>query len=505
MADKIQFRRDTAARWSQFNPVLMEGEIGYVTDDPNQYKIGDGVTAWNDLPLRGFDGTLVHTLGDSETAAMSQKGVKDALIYGTECFTDMFYNKNNLVEIDKGEITSGYVLLDNGELQENSGWNLTDYIQVYPEIFNYAITLGVTVTENHSQIAFYDNAKVYKGCIHGGFSAIPLSRVKIPLNCVYIRISFSSVDSSFAFYKYDRVSSLSDIKEIAYQHPINLFDKKGHINKGYALNIIGDFSEHADYYVSDYIKFNPGEVVTINTGLGSSAFNAQYDASFNLISTVECSIGKIEAAENARYFRFSAPLSEIEIAMACIGELPNVYVPYDYSGQPYNVYVDSLFRPATVTIEQLHQIPYGDVADGIFGRNLNQGYFTTDYIEVHVKESPIYIFLKQVYVSSLTLIELYDKDKNLIKTIHGDKIDTGYYIINKLLELCIPNSCKYVRYSQPESCIDNTGLFILKEYKNFDDIVKEILPVNRVFTENNNVVWVGTSIPTGSPYPPKCV
>lgn len=79
MADRIQQRRDTAARWAQFNPILLEGEVGYVTDDPNQYKIGDGVHAWNELPLRGFDGTLVHELGDSQTAAMSQQGVTDAI------------------------------------------------------------------------------------------------------------------------------------------------------------------------------------------------------------------------------------------------------------------------------------------------------------------------------------------------------------------------------------------------------------------------------------------
>lgn len=46
MADRIQQRRDTAARWSQYNPILLEGEIGVVTDNPNQYKIGDGVHAW---------------------------------------------------------------------------------------------------------------------------------------------------------------------------------------------------------------------------------------------------------------------------------------------------------------------------------------------------------------------------------------------------------------------------------------------------------------------------
>lgn len=75
MADRIQQRRDTKARWEQFNPVLLEGEAGYVLDDVNRYKIGDGIHAWNDLPYRGFDGTIVHDIGDSENAVMSQKAV----------------------------------------------------------------------------------------------------------------------------------------------------------------------------------------------------------------------------------------------------------------------------------------------------------------------------------------------------------------------------------------------------------------------------------------------
>lgn len=77
MADRIQQRRDTAARWSQYNPILLEGEIGYVTDNPNQYKIGDGVHKWNDLPLRGYTGTISQELGDAEDAVMSQKTVTD--------------------------------------------------------------------------------------------------------------------------------------------------------------------------------------------------------------------------------------------------------------------------------------------------------------------------------------------------------------------------------------------------------------------------------------------
>lgn len=71
--DRIQFRRDTLLRWSQVNPVLLEGEVGYVLDDPNKYKIGDGVHAWNELPLRGFNGSIAGSVGDSEDTVISQK------------------------------------------------------------------------------------------------------------------------------------------------------------------------------------------------------------------------------------------------------------------------------------------------------------------------------------------------------------------------------------------------------------------------------------------------
>lgn len=41
-------RRDTTQNWTTNNPVLLEGEIGIVTD-AIEMKIGDGETAWNDL------------------------------------------------------------------------------------------------------------------------------------------------------------------------------------------------------------------------------------------------------------------------------------------------------------------------------------------------------------------------------------------------------------------------------------------------------------------------
>ena len=50
----IQLKRGTAARFRELNLVLEAGEPGFVTDE-NRLKIGDGITAWNDLPYMGED------------------------------------------------------------------------------------------------------------------------------------------------------------------------------------------------------------------------------------------------------------------------------------------------------------------------------------------------------------------------------------------------------------------------------------------------------------------
>ena len=53
MADTVikttfQFRRGLAATWTSKNPILAYGEPGF-EKDTYRLKIGDGVTAWNDL------------------------------------------------------------------------------------------------------------------------------------------------------------------------------------------------------------------------------------------------------------------------------------------------------------------------------------------------------------------------------------------------------------------------------------------------------------------------
>lgn len=52
---RIQLRRDTATNWTSANPVLAAGEIGLETDT-DQFKVGDGTTAWSSLPYGGIQG-----------------------------------------------------------------------------------------------------------------------------------------------------------------------------------------------------------------------------------------------------------------------------------------------------------------------------------------------------------------------------------------------------------------------------------------------------------------
>jgi hypothetical protein len=56
MAVIIQLRGDTAANWTAENPVLAEREMALETDT-DQFKVGDGVTEWDDLPYGGIQGT----------------------------------------------------------------------------------------------------------------------------------------------------------------------------------------------------------------------------------------------------------------------------------------------------------------------------------------------------------------------------------------------------------------------------------------------------------------
>ena len=64
-------RRDTAARWTQFDPVLMSGEPGFETDT-NVYKIGNGTSKWSELTAINVAGGVANFDQLVGTADLSQ-------------------------------------------------------------------------------------------------------------------------------------------------------------------------------------------------------------------------------------------------------------------------------------------------------------------------------------------------------------------------------------------------------------------------------------------------
>ena len=72
--DRIQLRRDTAARWAEINPVLLEGEVGFETDTRLR-KIGDGVSRWNELDYLKAEGIVNDlTTGGADKALSAEMG-----------------------------------------------------------------------------------------------------------------------------------------------------------------------------------------------------------------------------------------------------------------------------------------------------------------------------------------------------------------------------------------------------------------------------------------------
>ena len=113
MATRIQLRRDTAVNWASTNPVLSLGEPGVEIDTHNM-KVGDGVTAWNDLAYTAKDagdGGLVSVfinVGDYYTNSprISEDGIHWTIqaLTGSSGTTHSNYWSVNSVAIGNGLI-----------------------------------------------------------------------------------------------------------------------------------------------------------------------------------------------------------------------------------------------------------------------------------------------------------------------------------------------------------------------------------------------------------------
>ena len=67
MATRMQQRRGTASQWTNADPILNAGEIGFESDT-NKFKVGDGINHWEDLTYFVDQESLNTSLGDYLTS-----------------------------------------------------------------------------------------------------------------------------------------------------------------------------------------------------------------------------------------------------------------------------------------------------------------------------------------------------------------------------------------------------------------------------------------------------
>ena len=107
----FKLKRGTAARWAEVNPILQQGEPGFVYDE-NRLKIGDGKTAWNDLPyidgkreVSNFDfAEEFPTVGDEN---MIYKAEKEQSLYQFNADTLQYEKLSDGRGIDDIKIING--------------------------------------------------------------------------------------------------------------------------------------------------------------------------------------------------------------------------------------------------------------------------------------------------------------------------------------------------------------------------------------------------------------
>ena len=100
----LLLRGGTGSEWAAANPVLLKNEIGIERGDDGacKIKIGDGVTAWNDL--RYYDSTPTVISDINIRAAMPSDEAKLWII------TDVYPASGNGITVSDAKPTNGSML-----------------------------------------------------------------------------------------------------------------------------------------------------------------------------------------------------------------------------------------------------------------------------------------------------------------------------------------------------------------------------------------------------------
>lgn len=344
MADRIQFRRDTAARWAQYNPILLEGELGIETDTKLR-KVGDGSTAWNNLEYLAAE-NIVQGIGDSENAVMSQKAV-----------TEMAGLDEYPVFSESTAYSAGDVVNYNGKLYKFTAdhaagvWSGTDVEETDVVKAHIVQELGDSETAVMSQ--------------------------KTTTNEIN---KLTAIDDNKKHVKVGK----------------NLFDKSTAI-QGYWINSNGTIITSDQFYLSAYIEVEPNTQYYVSSTSVGGAYHVFYDKEMNVVGSMRD--GTITTPNNAKYIRLSVGVEGIDTAQMELGSSKTSYEPYTD-----NYDNEQKFAQLSASLEETNKqlsLAEGRIPETVVGKNLfdpdkvvsgflyvvglvanNDVYVTSDYISV---------------------------------------------------------------------------------------------------------------------------
>lgn len=150
----ITHRRATAAEWESANYVLDESEIGYDTTN-KIIKIGDGVTAWNDLEAWGKEGlgifrsssvtySYTQTISISSITVPEGRSLKVGDLIISNSTSSYLYR---VTAVNASTVTVTYLQSLRGATGSRGATGTTPNISVSASVSNTTGTPSVTVTE----------------------------------------------------------------------------------------------------------------------------------------------------------------------------------------------------------------------------------------------------------------------------------------------------------------------------------------------------------------------
>lgn len=156
----ITHRRATAAEWENANYVLDESEIGYDTTN-KIIKIGDGVTAWNDLETWGKEGLGIFRSTTSTSTGTTSISISTitvpegrSLKVGDLIIANSTYSYlYRVTAVNASTVTVTYLQSLRGATGSRGATGTTPNISVSASVSNTTGTPSVTVTEGGTTAA----------------------------------------------------------------------------------------------------------------------------------------------------------------------------------------------------------------------------------------------------------------------------------------------------------------------------------------------------------------